>query len=207
MSRHRVVGPVAETGTRWRPLREPRQRIRIDPMLAGDLPFVVDMERESQAEPWSQKAFSEELASSRSLAFVARFLQGFSEIEGLQARAGGPSDGAPQSPGPVVGYICSWVVVDELHVLNVVVDEACRRRGVGRELLLHTFEEWRRRGVGRALLEARWSNLAARRLYEALGFQRVGERPGYYDHGGESAVLMELLFEYWSNESSDRCLP
>lgn len=207
MSRHWVVEPVAETGMRWRSLRSPGQRIRIDPMLAADLSFVADMERESQPEPWSQKAFYEELANSRSLAFVARFLQGMSEIKGLQAGAAGLIDGAPQSPGPVIGYICSWVVVDELHILNVVVDEACRRCGVGRELLLHTFEEGCRRGVRRALLEARWSNLAARRLYEALGFQRVGDRPGYYDHGGEPAVLMELLFEHWSNESSDRCLP
>ena len=52
----------------------------------------------------------------------------------------------------------------------------------------------------RAFLEARGSNLAARGLYEALGFQKVGERPGYYGHNGEPAVLMELVLEDLSND-------
>ncbi len=171
-------------------MNELRAKILIDPMLPSDLPFVAEIERESQPEPWSQNAFAEELGNSRSLSFVARLSPGGSEKFWWAAL-----DDGSRSPGPVVGYICFWVVADELQILNVAVHEAYRRRGVGRELLLRALREGRRHGVKRAFLEARGSNVAARGLYEALGFQKVGERPGYYGRNGEPAVLMELVFE------------
>ncbi len=46
-------------------------------------------------------------------------------------------------------------------------------------------------GAEAVLLEVRASNAAALRLYESLGFQRVGLRRRYYADG-EDAVLMTL---------------
>ena len=42
-------------------------------------------------------------------------------------------------------------------------------------------------------LEVRQSNSAARRLYEGLGFQAVGERPAYYDDPPETGIVMRIL--------------
>lgn len=110
--------------------------------------------------------------------------------------------GCVQSPCRVMGYICFWVVADELHVLNIAVHKVCRRRGVGRVLLLRAIEEGRIRGVRKGLLEVRSSNLDARSFYQSLGFRVVGERPGYYGGNGEPAVLMDLILENTANDRS-----
>jgi ribosomal protein S18 acetylase RimI-like enzyme len=44
-------------------------------------------------------------------------------------------------------------------------------------------------GVKDVFLEVRRSNIAANRLYKALGFEEVGIRRGYYENG-ENAIVM-----------------
>jgi len=39
----------------------------------------------------------------------------------------------------------------------------------------------------------RESNSAARRLYEALGFEVAGTRPGYYDNPTEAGIVMRIF--------------
>jgi ribosomal-protein-alanine N-acetyltransferase len=47
-------------------------------------------------------------------------------------------------------------------------------------------------GARLVALELRRTNLAARSLYERLGFAVIGERKGYYSDTGEDAVEMRL---------------
>lgn len=59
---------------------------------------------------------------------------------------------------------------------SMYVDHAWRRRGVGRALTRHVIAAARRAGCG--VMEL-WSDTrfeAAHRMYESLGFERVGER-------------------------------
>ena len=35
----------------------------------------------------------------------------------------------------VAGYICRWLVGDEVHILNLAVRPEARRRGIGRALV------------------------------------------------------------------------
>jgi ribosomal-protein-alanine N-acetyltransferase len=49
------------------------------------------------------------------------------------------------------------------------------------------------RGIGRITLDVAEDNIAARRLYEGLGFTEDGRRPGYYTTGRDipaAAILM-----------------
>ena len=48
------------------------------------------------------------------------------------------------------------------------------------------------RGIHRIMLEVRESNLAARRLYEKLGFSCDGERSAYYRNPVEKALLYSI---------------
>jgi ribosomal-protein-alanine N-acetyltransferase len=96
---------------------------------------------------------------------------------------------------PIVGYLCLWLIADEVHVTNFAVDPTHRQRGFGRHLLGTLLELYRRNGARRAALEVRPSNHSARRLYEAFGFRQVGLRKGYYFDTGEDALLMEARFE------------
>ena len=146
--------------------------ILIEPMRREDLPRVLNIEVASFALPWTEEMFENELArGDLSEALVAR----------------------PPEAGtlpPIVGYICSWVVGEELHINNIAVDPRWRRRGIAGALLDATLERGRARGANCALLEVRASNAGAQALYRRYGFEPAGVRKGYYDHPVEDAVIM-----------------
>jgi ribosomal-protein-alanine N-acetyltransferase len=97
-----------------------------------------------------------------------------------------------QVDGLVVGFINHWVVLDELHLLNVATHPEERRRGHARQLIEHMLAFGRQTGCRVVLLEVRRSNEAALALYRRFGFRSVGVRPGYYSDNGEDAILMNL---------------
>lgn len=142
--------------------------LRVDRMQPEDLDEVLDIERVSFTMPWSRGAFLYEMERNR----VARCW-------------------VMHEGGTVVGYLCLWEIVDELHVTNVAVHPGHRRRGIGRALLSGVIEEARRRAIRVVALEVRPSNLEARMLYESFGFRVVGRRRGYYWDTGEDALVME----------------
>lgn len=142
----------------------------VDRMTKDDLPSILEIERDSQEDPWTEKLFLEELSRPRGHVLVAR---------------------ATREKTNLLGYICFWEVADELQILNVSVHASYRRRGIGRCLLREALIYGKTRKVKVALLEVRQTNVAAREFYETLGFRTVGERPDYYGPG-KSAILMEL---------------
>lgn len=89
----------------------------------------------------------------------------------------------------IVGYVLFWLVYDELHLMNLVVDPAWRRRGIGEKLLRFALETGERRAVRTATLEVRASNLSAQSLYKKLGFYQDGIRRSYYREPKEDALL------------------
>lgn len=144
----------------------------IEPMRREDLPEVLAIEVVSFSLPWTEEMFANELgAGTLAGALVARL----------------PGAGAPP---PVVGYICIWLVSDELHINNLAVHPRWRKRGIARELLRAALQHGRRGGARAAFLEVRASNVAAQGLYRQFYFEPVGVRPRYYTHPVEDAVIM-----------------
>ncbi len=94
----------------------------------------------------------------------------------------------------VIGYILTWHVADELHVMNVATRADRRRRGVGSALMREAVAYARKHEVKHILLEVRRSNSAAIALYRAFGFFAMGVRSRYYPDD-EDAVEMVLLFD------------
>ena len=92
----------------------------------------------------------------------------------------------------LVGYAILIMVLDEAHLLNISVSAAWKGKGWGRYLLNHTMQISREKGGLNMFLEVRPSNVSAITLYESLGFNEMGVRPGYYPahNGRENAVLM-----------------
>jgi [ribosomal protein S18]-alanine N-acetyltransferase len=150
----------------------PAADIRIEPMRGEDLPQVMAIEVVSFSVPWTEEMFGNELdAETLSNALVAR----------------APGEGGTSR---VVGYICVWLISDELHINNLAVHPRWRKRGVARELLRAALQHGRRGGARAAFLEVRASNLPAQHLYREFHFEPVGVRPRYYTHPIEDAVVM-----------------
>jgi ribosomal-protein-alanine N-acetyltransferase len=134
----------------------------------NDLDAVLGIETESFTSPWTREMYLAELQNvGVSFCYLARDEQGI-----------------------VVGFCSFWRVVDELHVNNLAVLPAYRRRGIGTSLLLSVLGEGARLGARRATLEVRRSNEAARRLYERLGFSTAGVRRAYYTNPIEDALVL-----------------
>lgn len=94
----------------------------------------------------------------------------------------------------VVGAFVAWIVVDEVHLLDVATHPAHRRRGVGRALVDALLALARREHAVQIYLEARRSNVAATTLYRSVGFAAVGLRQKYYPDE-EDAVEMALTLD------------
>lgn len=137
-------------------------------MRRADLDRVVEIERESFPMPWSRGAFQYEIEQNR----VARCW-------------------TCRVDGEIVGYLCLWEIGDEIHITNVAVARAWRRRGIGRYIMTQTLDDARRLGLRAVFLEVRPTNVEALGLYEALGFHVIGRRKGYYYDTGEDALVME----------------
>lgn len=140
----------------------------VEPMRAGDLDEILDIERASFSMPWSRGAFLYEIEQNR----VARC---------RVVRHG----------GRLVAYLCLWDIADEIHITNIAVHPQHRRRGIARALMTAVLEEARSQGHQVVVLEVRPSNQEAIGLYDSLGFQVVGRRRGYYYDTGEDALVME----------------
>jgi [ribosomal protein S18]-alanine N-acetyltransferase len=84
---------------------------------------------------------------------------------------------------------CSWrqTVADEAEILNIAVDPAYRRKGIGSALLVRVCQE----AQGTIFLEVAEPNAPAIALYRKHGWEDAGLRPGYYDHGIINAVVMK----------------
>lgn len=84
---------------------------------------------------------------------------------------------------------CAWrqVAADEAELLNLAVDPALRRTGVGAALLTELCATAR----GDIFLEVAVPNTAAIDLYRKLGWESVALRKGYYHHGKTDAVVMK----------------
>lgn len=138
------------------------------PMAMRDLLAVSRLDERCQPHPWGPANFQGELLRGES---------GFARV--LEDGQGG-----------LHGYICTWTVVDELHVGNVGIHPDMRRRGLARAMMEEAHAWARARGARFAHLEVRAGNGAAIALYQALGYRRVGIRRAYYADNGEDAHLM-----------------
>jgi L-amino acid N-acyltransferase YncA len=86
-------------------------------------------------------------------------------------------------------------VYDHVADLSIYVERAARGTGVGRALLPRIIDEARRIGYHKIVLAAFPTNEPGMRLYEAMGFRRVGiyREQGLLDGRWVDVIVMEQL--------------
>ena len=74
-----------------------------------------------------------------------------------------------------VGRLYLHESASELRIVDILLDETVRGRGLGSALLLRLQQEVRERGLASLALQVLITNPAARRLYERHGFVLEGD--------------------------------
>jgi len=94
-----------------------------------------------------------------------------------------------ETAGEVGGFLIARHMPPEWELENIVVAQECRRRGIGAQLTQAFLAQAKQLSGEAVFLEVRESNMAARALYEKLGFRQTGRRKSYYTTPLEDAVL------------------
>ena len=138
-------------------------------MTASDLDAIMAIERVNFPFPWTEGNFKDSMNSG----YMCLVME-----QGKQ----------------LMGYAVLMMVLDEAHLLNISVAQSHQGQGWGRYLLVQMMEMGREKGGLNMFLEVRPSNHSALGLYESMGFNEMGIRPGYYPahNGREDAVLMGM---------------
>ena len=125
-----------------------------------DVPFVSALERAVFSDPWSESAVAAHTVGPHLCFYIAEWA------------------------GERCGYLLGSLIPPEGEIYRVASLPTMRRRGIGDALCARFLSE-----AQEAYLEVRKSNLAARALYEKLGFSLIGERKNYYKDPTEDACL------------------
>ncbi len=148
--------------------------LTIEPMRQIHIDAIVEIEHEVFAHPWTAEMFRQEVADnqlSRSYVLLEE--------------------------GRVTGYIVSWFLREEVHLLNIAVTPSLHRGGLGRKMLKYLIDTASREHKELISLEVRESNNSAIAMYRSMGFVPVGIKREYYQGDKENALLMMLSLAVW----------
>lgn len=138
--------------------------------VMADAPGLAALHARCFAHPWSTITFESMLVERNISATVA-------DARGL------------------AGFVLSRAAADEAEILSVAVDPSHRGAGLGRRLMDANLDALAGARVRSVFLEVEDGNASALAMYQRLGFQRIGARPGYYraaDGSRRDAVMMQL---------------
>ena len=97
---------------------------------------------------------------------------------------------AVSNPEHIVGFIGTWYMVDEAHIVSIGVRNEYQGQGIGNLLFLGAIDHAIKTGAETITLEVRPSNLKARNLYKKHGLSERGVRKSYYSDDREDAIIM-----------------
>jgi len=141
-----------------------RPDLFIRKMQEDDLDVILEIESTCFPFAWSRDVFIAELDKSYGCSFSAFF------------------------QGNLAGYALGWKIATEIHIANLAVHPEYRNNGLGTALIMRLIKEDSE--LQGAFLEVRQSNIDAIKLYEKLGFERIGIHEKYYFTENEDAILM-----------------
>ena len=175
--------------------------VSIIPATENDIQRILEIEQEAISPPWTHGALLSEIYKEDSYFVVA-----FDEQMPLSADDTAPSaisnaaSSAISNAAPatlnntafsaVVGFAVLRQVGDDGELLQIAVDKAKRRGGVGELLMIAALEYARENTPGSIFLEVRRGNTAAIGLYKKHGFSSVRIRKDYYSDPVEDAIVM-----------------
>lgn len=139
--------------------------IEIREMTEADIEKVSLIEEECFSMPWKPDDFKE-MIERDNMTYVVLLVDG--EIAGGAGLRNILGDG---------------------EITNVAISNKYRGNGYSKPMMVKLLEIGDSLGCSAYTLEVRVSNEAAIKLYESVGFENVGVRPGFYEHPREDAYI------------------
>ncbi len=146
-------------------------------LIRRDLPRVLEIERGSFANPWSQEDFEICTCGER----------GRKNCIGMVV--------SPAGTSAVSGFLVYELHKRRLRILNLAVAPESRRKGFGGELVKRLIEKLSQQRRNEIVLELRETNLTAQLFYRAMGFQALCVLRQHYDDGEDGYVMRYRLHE------------
>lgn len=140
-------------------------------MQPEDLAAVIEIERQSNSHPWTERNFRDATLSGY-LSLVAR------------------------EHGELCAFAIARTLVDEAELLLIAVTPSQRRQGVAALLWIELVQRLRSAGATKIFLEVRASNMPARSFYLSRGLSEIGVRKNYYPNGvhdGDREDALQML--------------
>ena len=175
------------------------------PMHERDLAQAAEIERDAFPTLFPPTSFRRELKNRLARYLVAWRLEDPPELTPQPSESPTPMtrlwrsaaslwSGRPIAwqPGQpyIVGFLGTWYMHDEAHIVSVGVRSDYRGFGIGELLLIGAIEQAQKRRMQVVTLEVRISNHIAQNLYKKYGFEKMGVRKGYYSDNREDALIM-----------------
>lgn len=140
--------------------------VNVSLMDENDIDDVLEISNLSFSSPWHRSSYEQELSNSLARYFVAKI------------------------DDKVIGFVGTWIIVDESHITNVAVHPDYRGHGIASKLIESLIDYCDEQKCTAYTLEVRAGNKAAISLYEKYGFKVDGIRKEYYQDNKEDALLM-----------------
>lgn len=142
--------------------------LTISPMTKEDIPRIREIERQCFTDLWPEDGFQRELDNTKIAFYITASLD-----------------------DKIIGYMGSWIIMEEAHITTFAVDPEYRNRKVASTLMLCFLREAVKQGVHWSTLEVSEINEHAIKLYTRFGYKTVSVRKKYYGEN-EDAFLMWL---------------
>lgn len=136
------------------------------PMQPSDMRAVMSLEAISHSHPWTQGNFLDSLTAGHWAYCIRPEMTAKTKL--------------PSNIPALWGYCILYPAVDELHLLNITIDPALRRNGIGSRVMQAIEGIAIQQKMTRIILEVRPSNIPAVKLYERMGYAIIGVRRAYY---------------------------
>ena len=140
----------------------------IERMTEKDVAQILGLERSFFLTPWSKESFLSAVQDPLGINLICKV------------------------KGKVIGYVTSFMVLEEAYITNLLVERSHRRRGYATAMLHRVAQEVTRKKGKHLLLEVREGNFGAISFYREMNFRLIGVRKNYYAESQEDALLMEL---------------
>jgi len=145
--------------------------IRAEKLSFENVKYAAQIEKDSFSRPWSEEALKEEIENE-----TARFFVLFCAEK-------------------AVAYGGMHIVCGEAYIDNIAVFENLRGYGFGKHITNHLMQTAKKENCEFISLEVRESNIPAKKLYEKLGFIRIGRRKNFYSAPQEDAEIYTYYFK------------